>query len=134
MKNNIYPQGKIPIKVGRKDFNQYIAPYLSRTKRGPKSTLSMYKIFNYILWVLHTEIQWYKLSIYRNEIHWTNVYKWHLKWSKDGSYQNLFETSIMFLKDKCKLDLSIIHGDGSNTLAKKGVKASDILDTSIGKE
>lgn len=123
---NNYPQAsswnKLPVKVSRADFNKYIDPHLSRSRHGPPTKLSRYKIFNYILYVLHTGIQWKELRTNRNEIHWSNIYRWHNKWSKDGSYQNLFETSIMFLKDNNKLDLSIIHGDGSNTVAKKGVK------------
>jgi len=111
---------KLPIQVSRKDFNQYILPHLSRARRGPKGKLSRYQIFNYILYVLHTGVQWNQLPIRRKEIHWSNVYKWHLRWSKDGSYQNLFEGSVKRLLLDHKLDLSILHGDGSNTVAKKG--------------
>lgn len=125
---------KLPVKVGRADFNKYINPYLSKSKRGPKAKISRCKIFNYILYVLHTGIQWDKLPIKRNEIHWSNIYKWHSRWSKDGSYKNLFETSVMFLKDAGKLDLSIIHGDGSNTVAKKGVKELAIRGTNIRRD
>jgi len=113
---------KLPTKVNRKDFNQYILPYLSQPRRGPKRKISLYKVFNYVLYVLHTGIQWRELKTYRNEIYWTNIYKWHNRWSKDGSYQVLFEASVEHLDDWGKLDLSILHGDGSNTLAKKGVK------------
>lgn len=111
---------KLPIQVGLADFNRYIRPYLSRARRGPRGKLSLYKIFNYILYVLHTGVQWNQLPIHRNEIHWTNVYKWHYRWSKDGSYKNLFERSVRQLLLDHKLDLSVLHGDGSNTVAKKG--------------
>lgn len=123
---NTYPQknkwGKLPVKVYRKDFNKYVDPYLSKCFKGPQTKISRYKIFNYILFILHTGIQWNKLPVYHNEIHWSNVYRWHNKWSKDGSYKNLFETSVITLFEKNKLDLSILHGDGSNTIAKKGAK------------
>jgi len=66
----------------------------------------------------------------RNEIHWSNVYKRHNQWSKDGSYQKLFSASIIHLKETKQLDTSIIHGDGSNTVVKKGVQASVTQDTS----
>jgi hypothetical protein len=52
MKNNGGKNGrwmKLPVKVGRADFNKYIAPYLSKPKRGPKPKISLCKIFNYIL-------------------------------------------------------------------------------------
>ena len=112
----------LPKKVSQKEFNRYITPHLSRAHRGPKSKVSRYKIFNYILYVLHTGIQWNQLKTYKNEIHWSNVYKWHNRWSKDGSYENLFLASVMTLNDNNKLNLSVLHGDGSNTIAKKGEK------------
>lgn len=120
-----YPQGiktkkKLPIKVSQNDFNRFIKPYLSSRHKGPKSKISKYKTFNYILFVLHTGIQWDQLKTYKNEIHWSNIYKWHNRWSKDGSYQNLFDSSVECLSEAGKLDLSILHGDGSNTVAKKG--------------
>lgn len=90
-------------------------------------------MFNYILYVLHTGIQWDQLKTSRNELHWSNVYKRHLQWSKDGSYRNLFETSAQTLFKKNKLDLSVLHGDGSNTVAKKGAVASGTPDTNIRK-
>lgn len=113
---------KLPVKLSRKEFNQYVDPYLSKGRRGPKPKISRYKIFNYILYVLHTGIQWNQLKTYQNEIHWSNVYRWHNRWSKDGSYQSLFESSVGVLNREGKLDLSILHGDGSNTVAKKGGK------------
>jgi len=114
----------IPTKVGRAEFNRYLAPHLNKPTKGPKPKLSLYKIFNYILYVLHTGIQWHQLKTKRNELHWTNVYKWHNRWSKDGSYQALFEASIIHLKDTEQLDVSILHGDGSNMVVKKGALAS----------
>lgn len=113
---------KLPTKVSQKDFNKYISSYLSKGKRGPKTKISFYKIFNYILYVLHTGIQWDELLTYRNEIHWSNVYRHHNRWSKDGSYRSLFESSVGVLARNHKLDLSILHGDGSNVVAKKGVR------------
>ncbi len=122
MKHPNYPQGKLPIKVSRRDFNKYINPYLSKGKRGPKTKISRYKIFNYILYVLHTGIQWDQLTTYHNEITWSAIYQHHSKWSKNNSYENLFLNSLLFLDKESRLDLSIIHGDGSNTVAKKGAK------------
>jgi hypothetical protein len=56
----------IPTQVSRQDFNRYIAPYLQRPQKGPQPKLSLYKIFNYILYVLHTDIQWHQLKTTRN--------------------------------------------------------------------
>src|SRR5262245_8342223 len=59
---------RIPTQVSRKDFHRYIAPHLQRPKTGPKPKLSLYKIFNYILYVLHTGIQWDQLKTKRHEL------------------------------------------------------------------
>jgi hypothetical protein len=125
---------QLPTTIGLADFNKFVNRYLSRGHRGPKTKVSRHRIFNYILYVLHTGIQWKELKTYKNEIHWSNVYRWHNKWSKDGSYENLFLNSIGLLNKVGKLDLSILHGDGSNTVAKKGDKGLDIPDTNTRKE
>ena len=123
----------LPKQVSLRDFNRYIKPFLSKRHKGPKPKISSYKIFNYILYVLHTGIQWERLRTRRNELHWSNVYKWHNRWSKDGSYQKLFEASVIHLLDTDQLDTSQLHGDGSNTVVKKGAMASVIRDTNIRK-
>ena len=114
---------QLPIKVSRKNFNQYILPYLRKPIRGPDAKISYFKIFNYILYVLYTGCQWRQLPVYRNEISWETIYRYHNRWSKDGSYENLFIHSIKELRSKGELDLSVLHVDGSNTVAKKGAKA-----------
>jgi transposase len=110
----------LPIKVSRKEFKKYIEPYLSWGSRGPKTEIPRYKILNHVLYVLHTGIQWEQLPT-NGKIHWSNVYRHHNHWSKDGSYQKMFVASVAWLKKNDKLDLSVLHGDGSNTVAKKGV-------------
>ena len=124
---------KLPVRIGLAHFNKYVRPCLSRARRGPKAILNRYEVFNYILYVLHTGIQWSQLPIKRKRVHWSQVYKWHLRWSKDGSYKNLFETTVGFLNDEGNLDLSLLHGDGSNTVAKKGGKESGTQATSTRK-
>lgn len=86
------------------------------------------------MYVLHTGIQWNRLPIKRKEIHWSNVYKWHYKWSKDDSYRNLFESSVKHLLLEEKLDVSLLHGDGSNAVAKKGDVELGTPGTNIKKE
>ena len=123
----------MPVKIGRADFNKYIDPYLSHGRRGPSTKVSRYKIFNYILFVLDTGIQWDRLPTFRHEISWSGIYYHHARWSKDGSYRNLFESGVQRLLIENKLDLSILHGDGTNTVAKKGAKASVTAATNIRK-
>jgi len=121
-KTKIKSKKKLPVKVSEKDFNRFVKPHLRHPLKGPKRKISTYKIFNYILYVLHTGIQWRQLKTCKNEIHWSNVYKWHNRWSKDGSYRRLFESSVERLNEHGKPDLSVLHGDGSNVVAKKGEK------------
>ncbi len=51
----------IPVKLSESVFQKYIEPYLSKAKRGYTSKIPLYKIFNYILYVLYTGCQWQSL-------------------------------------------------------------------------
>ena len=119
----------LPIEVTRNEFNAHIKKYLSKGKRGRKTKLSQFKIFNYVLYVLHTGIPWYTLPV--KEIHWSNIYQQYRRWCKDGSCEKLFEGSPRHLKEHDMLDMSVLHGDGSNVVAKKGVNKLDIQATNI---
>src|SRR5215831_12752719 len=46
------------------------------------------------------------------------------KWADDGSLWQAFVASVAHLADAKKLDLRVLHGDGTNTVAKKGAMAS----------
>ena len=54
-------------------------------------------------------------------IHYTTVYKVFAKWADDGSLWRAFVASVRHLAAEKHLDLSVLHGDGTNTVAKKGV-------------
>ncbi len=41
-------------------------------------------------------------------------------WADDGSLWQAFVASVRHLAGAKKLDLSVLHGDGTNTVAKKG--------------
>ena len=118
-----------PTKVTQKIFNRHIKPHLSKHLRGQAPTLSYFKIFNHILYILHTGSQWESLPV--RGVHWTNVYKHHNRWSKDGSYEKIFNGSLDWLKETDQLNFKILHGDGSNVVAKKGARASATRDTNI---
>lgn len=120
----------LPSKVSLKDFNRHIKPYLSVGTRGPTTHLSTFQIFNLVVEVLHTGMQWYRL---KSPVRYTNIHRHHSRWSKDGSYERLFVASVEWLSDNDLLDLFAIHGDGSNAVAKKGVKELAIPATSTKK-
>jgi transposase len=115
----------IPVQLSETEFNQFILPYLSMPKRGPKCKLGYYRVFNLILWVLYTGMQWKCLPVPKDrngkaEIHYTTVYKVFAKWADDGSLEHAFIASVGHLSDHHRLDLNVLHGDGTNTVAKKG--------------
>src|SRR3989442_12967206 len=119
----------IPVQLSETEFTAFILPHLSMPKRGPKCKLGYYRVFNLILWVLYTGMQWRCLPVPKdtNEtpaIHYTTVYQVFAKWADDGSLWQAFLASVRHLAAEKHLDLRILHGDGTNTVAKKGGMAS----------
>jgi transposase len=115
----------IPVQLSEPEFTAFIFPHLSMPKRGAKCKLGYHRVFNLILWVLYTAMQWKCLPIPRvgdgtAEIHYTTIYKVFAKWADDGSLDLAFIASVRHLAEQHHLDLSVLHGDGSNTVAKKG--------------
>jgi transposase len=129
----------IPVQLSEHEFNAFIFPHLSMPKRGPKCKIGYHRLFNLILWVLYTGMQWKCLPMLKDahgkpEIHYTNVYRAFAKWADDGSLQKAFMASVGHLAAEKKLDVRVLHGDGTNTVAKKGEMASGILATNIKRE
>jgi hypothetical protein len=56
-------------------------------------------------------------------IHYTTVYKVFAKWADDGSLWQAFLASVRHLAVEQHLDTRVLHGDGTNTVAKKGAMA-----------
>ena len=115
----------IPVQLSETEFTAFILSHLSMPKRGPKCKLGYYRVFNLILWVLYTGMQWKCLPVPKDPngtpaIHYTTVYKVFAKWADDGSLWQAFIASVRHLAAKKQLDISVLHGDGTNTVAKKG--------------
>jgi hypothetical protein len=53
----------IPTRVTQEQFETYILPYLSTAQRGFESKTPLYKIFNLMLYRLHTGCQWNELPV-----------------------------------------------------------------------
>ncbi len=124
----------IPVQVSAEEFAEFILPHLSVPKRGPQCKIGYHKPFNYLLKVLYTGMQWKELPLAlgpegKAELHYTGVFKLFARWAKDGSLDRAFLASVKHLGEAKKLDLSLLHGDGSNTVAKKGAWASGIVVT-----
>jgi len=115
----------IPVQLSEPEFAAFILPHLSMPKRGPKCKLGYYRVFNLILWVLYTGMQWKCLPVPTDAqgkpaLHYTTVYKVFAKWADDGSLWQAFVASVRHLAAAQQLDTSVLHGDGTNTVAKKG--------------
>lgn len=115
----------IPISLTEKQFDRYIRPFISTAKRGYECKIPLYKVFNYILYRLHTGCQWYQLPIdpdaddpRQKEISHHAVYYHFRKWSRDNSLEKVWQGSIMTIK--ADLNLSELNLDGSHAIAKKG--------------
>ena len=126
----------IPVQLSEQEFEKFILPHLSLPKRGPECKIGYHKAFNYILKVLYTGMQWKELPIDKApdgkvEIHYTVIYKLFARWADDGSLKKAFIASVKHLADENKLDLSLLHGDGSNTVAKKGATGLATMATNI---
>ncbi len=128
----------IPVQLSETEFTAFILPHLSMPKRGPKCKLGYYRVFNLILWVLYTGMQWKCLPVPKDTngtpaIHSTTVCKVFAKWADDGSLWQAFIASVRHLAAEQHLDTSVLHGDGANTVAKKGGMALATRATSTRK-
>ena len=114
--------------IVRKRLPRIYLPHRSMPKRGPKGKLGYQRLFNLIVWVLYTGMQWKCLPIPTDAqgkpaIHYTTVYRAFATWADDGSLWQAFVASVRHLAVEKQLDLSVLHGDGTNTVAKKGAMA-----------
>jgi hypothetical protein len=48
----------IPVQLSESEFTQFILPHLTMPKCGPRCKLGYHRVFNLILWVLYTGMQW----------------------------------------------------------------------------
>ena len=116
----------IPTNLTLREFNEFIFPHLPKPARfGPEPKVSTYKIFNYILKFLYLGCQWASLPIDLDdsgqpEIHYTGVFRRFKEWVTHDIFQLIFESTVLRLSNSGMLDASVLHGDGTTTVAKKG--------------
>jgi hypothetical protein len=65
-----------------------------------------------------------------SEIHYSQLFRVYQRWVKSGALVKIFENSVLMCHEHDLLDTSIIHGDGSTTMAKKEI-AWDLVVTNI---
>jgi transposase len=127
-----------PVQLTDSEFTAFILPHLSMPKRGPKCKLGYQRVFNLLLWLLYPGMQWKCLPVPtgpdgKPAIHYTTVYKVFAKWADDGSLWQAFVASVRHLAAEKQLDLSVLHGDGTNTVAKKGAMGLATRATNISR-
>jgi len=116
---------EIPTVLDESQFNEFILPHLTKGSRGPETKVPYYRLFNYILKLMHTGCQWKEITIFKDvhgipEIHYTNIFRVFKRWVNDGCFEKIFIGSVSNLFKAGLLDTAIIHGDGTTTAAKKG--------------
>ncbi len=119
------PRHGIPTYLTLEQFNEFVLPHLYIGSRGPQPKLSLHAIFNYILKLLYLGCQWKELPIEKNkegkqEIHYTRIYAAFRRYEAHGCFDAIFAGSVSILSINGFLDISVIHGDGTTTVAKKG--------------
>jgi len=83
-----------------------------------------YQVVEAILYRLKTGCQWRLLPMkqfFRIKYRWQSVYHHFQKWSKDGSWQQVWQCALQ--KYKHLLDMSSIQLDGTHTPSKRGGEA-----------
>jgi transposase len=116
---------EIPTQRTLAQFNEFVLPFLKTGTRGPRPKLDLHTIFNYILKFLYMGCQWKELPIEKDEnglpeIHYSNIYRAFRRYEDQGCIDAIFEHSVLKLQQAEILDISVIHGDGTTTVAKKG--------------
>jgi hypothetical protein len=115
----------MPVHLSTAECAQLLLPHLSWSKRGPQCTIGYHTPFTYILPVLDTGRQWKGVPIAKGaegkaELHSPGSVKLLARWAEEGSLERAFSASGTPRADPQEFPLSLHHGDGSNTVAKKG--------------
>jgi transposase len=108
--------------ISANKVREYIVPFLSVGKRGFKSKVCLTKVMLLILKRLKTGCQWRELSLKEyfdeGEVCWQTIYYYFNKWSRDGSFKNVWINLLQ--SNKHLVDLSTAQLDGSHTPGKRG--------------
>ena len=53
----------LPVQLSAPAFTAFLLPQLSIPKRGPKGKLGYHRVFNLLVWLLYTGMQWKCLPV-----------------------------------------------------------------------
>lgn len=123
-------------EITEKEFDEFVVPFLPRKTSGAKVKVPLWKIYNYIAKVLRTGMQWSELQDFidknadgKAEIHYTTVFKRFSLWASFKVFEKSHQAILVAAYNAGQLDLSVLNGDGTNSIAKKGAHHAAILDT-----
>ena len=114
-------------EMTEKEFNEFVVPFLPHKTSGTKVKVPLCKIYNYIAKVLRTGMQWAELQGFidknpdgKAEIHYTTVFKRFSLWVAFKVFDKSHQAILAAAHDAGQLGLSVLNGDGTNSIAKKG--------------
>jgi hypothetical protein len=127
----------MPVQRSAPAFEGCIVPHLAMPQRGLKYTLGSYRVFHLIVWGLPTGRPWQCLAVPKEArgnpaIHDTTVYTVFTKRAADGSLWQACIARVAHRAAAKHLDTSMLHGDGTNTVATTGAMGLDRRGTSPG--
>ena len=104
----------IPVQLPAAASMQGVVSHLSMPKRGPQDTLGYHRVFNLIVWVLYTGMQWKCFPVRKDRdgtaaIHYTPVYNVFARWSDDGSLEQACIASVAHLSEFCRKIWCVDH-------------------------
>lgn len=120
------PHQEIPTDLTLEQFQEFVLPHLPTDLHwSPKRKLSLYETFTYIFLFLYMGCQWKTLPIKKGtdgkpEIHYSNIHRAFMYLTERDVFNAVFMGSVSRLHKAQLLDVSVIHGDGTTTAAKKG--------------
>lgn len=127
----------MPVQLSTPAFEVCIFPHLAMPQRGLKCTLGSDRVFHLIVWGLSTGRPWQCLAVPTEArgnpaIHDTTVYTVFTKRAADGSLWQACIARVAHRAAAKHRDTSVLHGDGTNTVATQGAMELDRRGTSLG--
>lgn len=98
--------------------------YLKFGNAKKNTKVRVEQVFEAILYRLKTGCQWRELPMrqfFRVKYSWKSVFYHFQKWSKEGSFELIWEELLK--ENNMVLDLSSVQLDGTHTVAKRGGEA-----------
>ena len=95
-------RGGIPTSLIAEQFDEFVCPFLTEGRRGPRPKLALHAVFNYVLHALYLGCPWKELLIAKDEdgspeAHYSRVYRMFRRWLADGCLDVIFANSVFVL-------------------------------------